>query len=201
MMNLVQANALFPTALTGDKIRLEPLEARHAPDLARQVSPETFRYFSSDCIPGPETVSMLRYIESMTKWPTVGPFAVVLAASGVAIGSSCYLDIRTEHLGVEIGATWYGDDYHGTFVNPECKLLLLRHAFSEGYERVQLKTDGRNLRSQAAIAKLGAKLEGVLRKHIQMPDGFIRDSVMYSIIRSEWPAVEASLRARLNELA
>jgi len=101
---------------------------------------------------------------------------------------------------LEIGSTWYGDTYHRTAVNPECKLLLLQNAFVLGYERVQLKTDGRNLRSQAAIKKLGAKLEGVLRKHIQMPDGYIRDSVMYSIVRSEWPDVKRSLLDRLSAL-
>jgi len=109
------------------------------------------------------------------------------------------MDIRPEHHGLEIGATWIGKAYQGTSVNPENKYMLLRQAFERlGAIRVQLKTDGRNLQSQAAIAKLGAKHEGVLRKHVLLPDGYERDTVMYSITDDEWPAVKAALEERLG---
>jgi RimJ/RimL family protein N-acetyltransferase len=108
------------------------------------------------------------------------------------------MDIRPKHMGLEIGTTWIGRAHQGTKVNPESKLLLLAHAFERlGCERVQLKTDGRNLQSQHAIEKLGAVKEGVLRKHMIMPDGFVRDTVMYSIVAAEWPDVKRGLEARL----
>ena len=103
---------------------------------------------------------------------------------------TCYLDIRAKERGLEIGFTWLAKALQGTQVNPECKYLLLRHAFEEQHAlRVQLKTDGRNKQSQRAIEKLGAVREGVLRKHMIMPDGYVRDTVMYSITeRQNWPA-------------
>lgn len=110
------------------------------------------------------------------------------------MGSKSYLDVAPEHLRIEIGWTWLGAPARRTAVNTECKLLLLRHAFETlGCGRVQLKTDGRNLRSQTAIARLGAVREGVLRKHVILPDGFVRDTVMFSITADEWPGVRARL--------
>jgi RimJ/RimL family protein N-acetyltransferase len=115
------------------------------------------------------------------------------------VGTTSYFDIRPEHRGLEIGYTWLGKAYQGTHINPENKYLLLRHAFETlGAIRVQLKTDRRNLQSQAAIAKLGAKLEGTLRKHSIMEDGYIRDAVMFSVIDLEWPEVKAGLERRLG---
>ncbi len=109
------------------------------------------------------------------------------------------MDVRPAHRGLEIGYTWIARAYQGTRVNPECKYLLLRHAFEKlGAIRVQLKTDGRNLQSQHAIEKLGAVKEGVLRKHLILPDGYVRDTVMYSITDSEWPHVKSRLEARLG---
>jgi RimJ/RimL family protein N-acetyltransferase len=125
------------------------------------------------------------------------PFAIIHRAGGRAIGSTRYLDIRREHRGLEIGWTWVGTAHQRTSVNTECKYLLLRHAFEElGAVRVQLKTDLRNERSQRAIERIGAVREGVLRKHMALWDGFIRDTVYYSILDSEWPDV----RRRLEEL-
>ena len=110
-----------------------------------------------------------------------------------------YLDIRAPHDGLEIGWTWYAEEHRGTRVNPECKLLMLTHAFEMlKCVRVQLKCDERNMQSQRAIEKLGAKREGVLRRHGILPDGFVRNTVMYSIIDSEWPTVRSGLKARLS---
>jgi len=126
------------------------------------------------------------------------PFAVVYQATGRAIGASRYLDIQRAHRSVEIGGSWYGRAFQRTAVNTESKYLLLRHAFDDlGCIRVQLKTDGRNERSQRAIERLGAVREGVLRHSMIMPDGHIRDSIYYSILAEEWPGVKAKLEAML----
>lgn len=124
------------------------------------------------------------------------PFAV-LDANGKVIGQTCYLDIRYEDYGLEIGGTWYAPEVQGTAINPAAKLLLLENAFSAGMVRVQLKTDCLNKKSQAAIQKLGAKFEGVFRKHKPRPDGTWRDSVFYSILDEEWPALRERLVLRL----
>ena len=125
-------------------------------------------------------------------------WAIVDVASGEAVGGTTYLDIALADKRVEIGSTWHGRAFWRTAINTECKLLLLRHAFETlGCNRVQLKTDARNERSQTAIARLGAVREGVLRAQMVMPDGWVRDTVMFSIIKSEWPAVKARLAAML----
>ncbi len=187
-----------PVVLEGQTVRLEPAEDRHAAQLARFAEPEVFQYFVS-ARPEAATEDAVRaYIrQCRSEWTNL-TFAIVLKESGEAIGCSSYLDIRRAHLGVEIGMTWIGDPYRGTKVNPEVKLLMIGHAFEAmECQRVQLKTDGRNLQSQRAIEKLGAKKEGTLRRHGQMPDGFMRDTVMYSILPEEWPEVKAGLMARL----
>jgi RimJ/RimL family protein N-acetyltransferase len=126
-------------------------------------------------------------------------FAIIHRVSGKAIGSTRYLDIRREHRGLEIGWTWVGTTYQRTSVNTDCKYLLLTHAFEElGAVRVQLKTDLRNERSQRAIERIGAVREGVLRKHMVLWDGFIRDTVYYSILASEWPDVKRRLERLLR---
>jgi RimJ/RimL family protein N-acetyltransferase len=135
----------------------------------------------------------------MLALPDTLMFAMVLRESGQPVGITSYLEIRPAHRGLEIGNTWIARPWQGTQVNPENKYLLLRHAFeSLDALRVQLKTDGRNLRSQRAIEKLGALKEGVLRKHMILQDGYVRDTVMYSIIAEEWPRVREGLEARLG---
>jgi N-acetyltransferase len=128
------------------------------------------------------------------------PFTVILKETGRIVGSTRYLEVRAEHRGVEIGWTWYAPDAWGTVVNPEAKLLLLRHAFEDWKAiRVQFKTDHLNVHSRNAILKLGAKFEGSLRQHRVRSDGTIRDTVMFSILDTEWPAVQAELLERLAE--
>ena len=129
------------------------------------------------------------------------PYAVRLIATGEVIGGTSYIEPNAQHKRVEIGWTWYRPDHWAGAVNPECKLLLLAHAFDTlGLNRVQLVTDLLNTRSQAAIAKLGATREGVLRSHAITRGGRVRDTVVFSIIASEWPAVKAGLLARLAAL-
>ncbi len=122
----------------------------------------------------------------------------VRRADGEVLGSTSYLDLGTGHPRLEIGSTWYRPAAWGTSVNPACKLLLLAWAFEVfSVNRVALVTDALNLRSQAAIAKLGAAREGVLRAHMLAQGGRVRDTVVFSIVAAEWPAVRAALLARL----
>ncbi len=121
-------------------------------------------------------------------------FSVYDNASGKLAGSSSYLDVRVGHRGLEIGFTWYAKAFQRTHVNTATKLALFRHAFEKlGAIRVQLQTDARNHASQRAIERLGAVKEGVLRKHKTYPDGYVRDSVMYSVTVDEWPRIEDRL--------
>jgi len=190
-------------------IRLEPLEARHAPDLFGVADRELFRH----TMQAPDEWSIGgfdREIEKVKSLPGVVAFAIILRegkGAGRAIGRTTFMDIKPEHRGLEIGRTWIGRAYHGTRVNPEAKYLMLRHAFealSPAAIRVQLTTNGTNLHSQAAIAKLGAVREGVLRKARIMPPGLdrpqpvIRDWVIYSIVNDEWPTVKTRLHERLR---
>ena len=187
-----------PVHLTGQIVRLDPLDREHAPSLYHHGDPGIFAYLFVR--PEPHTLTgYQRYIEETLERPSSCAFAVVLRDSGAAIGVTTYIDIRPEHRGLEIGSTWIARQHQGTRVNPEMKYLMSRHAFEElAAVRVQLKTDGRNVQSQRAIAKLGAIYEGTLRKHLILPDGYVRDTVMYSITDAEWPQVKAGLEARLG---
>jgi RimJ/RimL family protein N-acetyltransferase len=127
------------------------------------------------------------------------PFAVIDLASGRVAGATRYLNIMPKDRGLEVGGTWYGVDFQRTAVNTECKYLLMTHAFETLHAiRVQLKTDSRNERSQKAIERIGAKKEGVLRNHMILPDGYIRHSVFYSILDTEWLDVKKNLEAILE---
>lgn len=117
--------------------------------------------------------------------------------AGRVVGTTSYLDVSLPDARLEIGSTAYSPSVWATDINPTCKLLLMEWAFDHGFGRVQLKTDIRNRRSQAAIAKLGAAYEGVLRRYQRRADGTVRDTVMYSVTAEEWPAVRERLRARL----
>ena len=129
-------------------------------------------------------------------------YAIRLVADGTLVGTSSLLEIDLVNESIHLGATLYGRRWWGTAVNPEAKLLLLTHCFDDcGFGRVKIQTDARNVRSQAAIAKLGARREGVLRRHMRREDGTFRDTVVFSILADEWPDVRAGLRARLAGLA
>jgi len=118
---------------------------------------------------------------------------------GAAVGMTSYLDVSPEDDRGEIGFTVYAPEVWATKVNPECKLLLMDYGFGVlGWRRIQLKTDIRNKRSQAAIEKLGAVREGILRQHMRRRDGSLRDTVMYSVVADEWPSVRTGLETRLR---
>jgi N-acetyltransferase len=183
--------------LAGRFVRMEPIEERHRDDIlaAAAQDPETFRYLFTDLSQGASAwpaylADALR--DEYVSWATVD------AGTGRAIGSTRFLDIAPEHGRLEIGWTWLAPSHQRTATNSEAKLLQLSYAFDElGATRVALKTDERNERSQAAIARLGAVREGVLRHQFRMPDGFMRSSVYFSILADEWPAVKEALVTRL----
>jgi RimJ/RimL family protein N-acetyltransferase len=187
-----------PVTLRGRRVRLEPLRVEHASDLIALAEPAIFAFFGGP--PGDyEPATLNRYFEDRIAATDWVPFAIVLQVNDRVVGTTTYMDIHPEARGLEIGSTWIGREYQGTFVNPENKYLLLRYAFEElGAVRVQLKTDLRNIQSQRAIEKLGARREGILRKHMILSTGYIRDTVMYSIIDDEWPEVKAKIEGRLG---
>lgn len=189
-----------PVVLSGRLIRLEPLTPGHVGDLARAgADPDTWRWMPYGDPTTPE--GMAGFIGDALAAQGRGtdlPFAVIRLDTGRAVGSTRYLDIRPPHRGLEIGGTWYAPDQRRTGVNTEAKFLLLRHAFEAlGCIRVQLKTDARNEPSQRAIERIGAVREGVLRHQMILPDGHRRDTVMYSILEAEWPAVRRWFERRM----
>jgi N-acetyltransferase len=193
--------AIQSVTLSYDHARLEPLTLAHFTDLTRFIADEAlWAYMPCGPLTTPEKLRawMETAIEEAAKG-TGFPFAIVDTASGTAVGSTSLYDISLLHRSLEIGRTWIGKPFQRTAINTECKYLLLQHAFETlDFRRVQLKTDGRNLRSQAAIERIGATREGVLRSHMVLPDGFVRDTVMYSILAPEWPAVRGRLESLMR---
>lgn len=190
-----------PVVLEGNVVRLEPIAERHVNDLAKVgLEEDIWRYMRYGKMENIEQLTgWVRELLELQQQGTDLPFSVIYKASGAAVGCTRYLNIDKLDRSLEIGGTWYGLDYQGTLVNTECKYLLMRHAFEVlGCVRVWFKTDSRNRRSQRAIERLGAKKEGVLRNHMILPDGYIRDSVVYSVLPDEWPLVKTKLEARLD---
>ena len=189
--------ALAKVPLDGRCVRLEPLEERHREQVrAAAQHPEIFTVTTSALGPlyDPYIDNALRRSDGQHELA----FVVLSKAQDRYVGMTRYLNIEEAHKKLEIGSTWYEPAAWGGPVNPECKLLLMQHAFeSLKYHRVEYKTDLRNARSRAAILKLGATQEGIFRKHMIMADGHVRDSVYFSIIDSDWPAVKAGLEKRL----
>lgn len=183
--------------LDGKVVRLEPLEERHR-ELVRPAAqyPEIFTVTTSalGALYDPYIDNALRRSDGVHDLA----FAVFHKPTGRHVGMTRYLNIEEAHKKLEIGSTWYEPSVWASPVNPECKLLLMQHAFDAlKFRRVEYKTDVLNARSRAAILKLGAKQEGILRKHMVAAGGRARDSVYFSIIDDEWPAVRAGLEKRL----
>ncbi|HAV78878.1 MAG TPA: GNAT family N-acetyltransferase [Anaerolineae bacterium] len=188
-----------PVVLEGKFVRLEPMSEAHIPALAEIGLGQDFWDFMvyGKMENEKDMRGWVQDILSRAQRGTDLPFVAVHLASGRVAGATRYLNIVPVDRSLEIGGTWYGLDFQRTPVNTECKYLLLNHAFETlGCVRVQLKTDARNERSQKAIERIGAKKEGVLRKHMILPGGFIRDSVFYSVLDSEW----ADVKTRLEEM-
>ena len=184
--------------LDGRWVRLEPVAEGHRDGLRPAADdPRIWAVTTADAA-GPAFDPWFGELLALQAAGTRLTYAVRHLATGELVGTTCLFDYEPRHKRAEIGWTWYRPDHWGTVVNPECKLLLFAHSFDTmGLNRVQLKTDLLNTRSQAAIAKLGAVREGVLRAHMVVKDGRVRDSVMFSVTRAEWPAVRDRLTARL----
>ena len=188
-----------PLTLEGHGVRLEPLTPAHASGLASAVTDGRLWELWFTVVPEPERIS--KYIDDALAGQKAGhmlPWAVRELTTNEIIGSTRYHDIVAPIDRVEIGYTWYAARWQRSHVNTACKLLLLTHAF-ETLECavVGLRTDNFNFRSQRAIEGLGAKKDGVIRHHHMRRDGSVRDSVMYSILVSEWPEVKQNLTKRL----
>ena len=189
-----------PVTLTGRHARLEPMTEAHIPALAQIGVGRDFWHFMlyGDMRTEADMRAWVWEILARAQKGTDLPFVAVDLKSGRVAGATRYLNIMPKDRGLEIGGTWYGTEFQRTAVNTECKYLLLQHAFETlGAIRVQLKTDSRNVRSQRAIERLGAVKEGMLRNHMILPDGYIRHSVFYSILDSEWDGVKKNLEAMM----
>jgi N-acetyltransferase len=189
-----------PITLNGRFVRLEPLSEAHIPGLAQAGQEESiWRYMRYGLLTSPERMgAWVRYMLDLQAQGSDLPFAVIHLPDEQVAGATRYLNINRQDRNLEIGGTWYGMQYQRTAVNTESKYLLLQHAFERlGCLRVQIKTDQRNMRSRRAIERLGAVQEGILRDHMLMPDGYLRSSVIYSILLSEWPGVKTRLEGFL----
>jgi RimJ/RimL family protein N-acetyltransferase len=187
---------------TGELVVVEPLAAVHEPGLIAAASePELFRWLPVNMASSPDAVR--RWLTSALQGAAGGreiAFAILDADSGQVLGSTRFHELRLEHLRVEIGWTWLTRSAWSTGANVETKLLLLGHAFENvGCRRVEFKTDARNERSRGALLAMGAQFEGVLRKHMVVQEGGVRDSAYFSVIDDEWPALRPRLERRRDE--
>ena len=189
-----------PVVLEGPYARLEPLEPRHHDDLVLAVLDGELWKLWYTFIPTPER--MLQEIERRLLLQAKGsmlPFAVIDPSSGQAVGMTTYMNIDAANRRLEIGSTWYRRRVQRSALNTQCKRLLLSHAFDQlDCIAVEFRTHWFNHNSRAAIERLGAKLDGVLRAHQVMADNSLRDTVVYSITAPEWPAVRAHLDFQLT---
>lgn len=190
---------LEPIVLEGFFVRLEPLSLDHFDDLLAAASdPELWRWTREQADSPEELRAYIERALDAARKGTAMPFATISRDAGRAVGSTRFANFSSEDRHVEIGWTWLAREWQRTGVNTEAKYLMLRHAFETlGCIRVELKTDVLNERSRAAILRLGAREEGVLRKHVITTTGRVRDTVYYSILENEWPAVKANLGDRL----
>jgi RimJ/RimL family protein N-acetyltransferase len=190
---------LAAITLEGQHVRLEPLKAHHVEPLLKAARDPNIWQFTTVVM---NTVADIqKYVETALDWQNAGtavPFVTMERGSHRVIGSTRFANIDRDHRRAEIGWTWLSPEFWRTPINTEAKYLMLRHAFEQWKcVRVELKTNAKNARSRAAILRIGAKEEGTLRHHMIQPDGSYRDSVYYSILDEEWPAVKKRLEERL----
>ena len=187
-----------PTTLENDHVRLEPLSADHVTDLAAAAVGLEHAWYTS--VPQPDEVAA--DVTQRLRWQDEGhmtAWAVRRLDTGRVVGETTFCNIDQANRHVEIGHTWIGLEAQRTFVNTASKLLLLGHAFEDcDAIAVEFRTHWHNRQSRAAIARLGAKQDGVLRNHRLGPDGTLRDTVVFSILPTEWPAVRLDLQERLR---
>jgi RimJ/RimL family protein N-acetyltransferase len=186
---------LEPVTLRGTRAVLEPLSPAHEEALSRACEDGRLWELWYTTVPSPQQMGaeIARRL-ALQQSGAMLPFAVRDTASGQLVGMTTFMNVDAAQRRVEIGSTWYAAAVQRTPLNTECKRMLLAHAF-EGLEciAVELRTHVMNRQSRAAIERLGAKLDGVLRHHMRMPNGTLRDTAVYSITAPEWPAVRANL--------
>jgi RimJ/RimL family protein N-acetyltransferase len=189
-----------PLTLKGEHVTLEPLDMAHADGLSEAVRDGELWKLWYTSIPHPD--SMKAEIERRLGLHAAGsmmPFAIRRNDTGALCGMTTYMHIDAAHRRVEIGSTWYARSAQRTAINTEAKLMLLTHAFEVlNCIAVEFRTHWMNRQSRAAIARLGAKQDGILRNHMRMPDGSLRDTVVFSIIESEWPTIKRHLDFKLG---
>lgn len=187
--------------LTGTHVQVEPLTQSHAADLTEAAADGDLHKLWYTTVPTPDGVpAEIDRRLSLRATGSMLPFAIIDRASGRAVGMTTYMNIDAASRRVEIGSTWYRKSVQRSPLNTECKLLLLTHAFETlDCIAVEFRTHFLNHQSRTAIERLGAKLDGILRSHMIMANGTVRDTACYSIISSEWPAVKASLVWKLHK--
>ncbi|MCF3138021.1 GNAT family N-acetyltransferase [Paenarthrobacter sp. AR 02] len=191
--------SIEPITLTGNFVTLEPLGQEHHDGLVDAARDGELWKLWYTSVPAPEGMAaeIDRRLDLQAKGSML-PFATRSNATGRLIGMTTYMNIDAVTPRVEIGSTWNAVSAHGTGTNPDSKLLLLRHAFETlGCPAVEFRTHWLNQQSREAIARLGAKQDGVLRNHSRSADGALRDTVVFSILEHEWPAVRNGLEFRL----
>lgn len=185
--------------LEGTFVRLEPLSETHEQGLCEAISDGELWNVFVTLVPHPDSIDV--FFENARKEHEAGDglaFATIDRATNKIAGSTRFMKANHPNLRVEIGFTFLGKSWQRTSFNTEAKLLMLRHAFETlGMNRVEFLTDYLNEKSRRAILRLGAKEEGVVRNHMVMPNGRVRDSVLYSIIKNEWPGVKENLSVKL----
>ena len=186
--------------LVNETIKLVPLSPEHRDDLVEAATDGKLWELWYTSVPDASKID--DYIKLALDEQNKGlaqPFTVIDIKTGKIIGSTRFCKLQPQNRRLEIGYTWYAKGYQRTGVNTHCKLLLLQYVFEElNCIAVQFMTDWFNLKSREAIARLGAKQDGILRQHQIMKDGSIRDTVVYSIIAAEWPTVKCNLLSKLN---
>ena len=191
-----------PVALEGRHVVLSPMTRERAESIAAALAAAAAdgNLWESKVTSIPRPEGAKAYVAQALAELDAGvsmPFVTVDRASGKAVGSTRYMNIEAPHRRLEIGTTWIGKSFQRTAINTEAKYLMLRHAFETLHcIAVDLRTHEKNVQSRAAIERLGAKLDGLLRNHRIMPDGSLRNTATYSIVESEWPEVKARLEAR-----
>ncbi|MDC6366172.1 MULTISPECIES: GNAT family N-acetyltransferase [Flavobacteriaceae] len=192
---------LSPVTLEGSLVKLIPLQKSHTTDLLDAASDGNLWDLWFTSVPSEKTIEA--YIDTALKTQeedTALPWAVVDKATNKIIGSTRYLNAEGPNRRLEIGATWYAKRVQRTGINTECKYLLLKHAFETLKSiAVEFRTHSHNHASRNAILRLGAKQDGILRNHRIIADGSYRDTVVFSILESEWPTVKTSLEYRMNK--
>ena len=187
--------------LQNDLVLLRPMQLEDAAAVAKVATDERIWEHIAYTLATEEDVT--NYVQKQVALTEKGERIVLVIIDKITnkiIGSTSIYDFSEEHAHCEIGSTWITPAYWRTAINTNCKYLLMQHIFEEmNFNRVQIKTDNLNLRSQQAIERIGAKFEGRLRRHMRRKDGSLRDTMMYSIIREEWPEVKTILENRIYE--